>query len=215
MLSSFIPILFTMFIVVDPFGLVPLFIGLTGGLSAAEKDRTIRKAVATAFLVLSLFIAAGRLILRLLGVSPGSFFIAGGIMLFLVSLDMLFGQPKRSKVSDQEKPIVEDSEERSAIAVFPLAIPMLAGPGAITTIILFTSSGSDPLLVMAMLLVAVILTLAAAGFAMKASGIVLKALGRTGVSVIERIMGLLLSGLAVQFVYEGLSKLGMLPGGAS
>lgn len=215
MLSSFFSILFTIFIVVDPFGLVPLFIGLTGRLTPAEKDRTIRKAVVTAFFILSLFIAAGRLILGLLGISAGAFFIAGGIMLFLVSLDMLFGQAKRSKISEQEKPFEEDSEERSAIAVFPLAIPMLAGPGTITTIILFTSSGKDALPVMAMLFIAVIVTLVVAAFAMKASGIVLKALGRTGVSVIERIMGLLLSGLAVQFVYEGLSKLGMLPGGAS
>ncbi len=215
MLSSFLPILFTMFIVVDPLGLVPLFIGLTGRLTPEEKDKTITKAIATAFTVLSLFIIAGRRILLLLGVSPGSFFIAGGIMLFLVALDMLFGKARRSRISEQEKSSEDDFDEGAGIAVFPLAIPMLAGPGTITTIILLTSAGDESAPVMAMLFMAVIITLVFAAFAMKASGVVLKALGRTGVSVIERIMGLLLSGLAVQFVYDGLSKLGMLPGGTS
>jgi len=215
MFLTFLPILFTMFIVVDPFGLVPMYIGLTAHLDSAEKDRTIRKAVVTAFLVLSLFIVAGKWVLGVLGVHPGSFFIAGGVMLFIVSLEMLFGRPTRSKVSDQEHPMEEDGEERTSIAVFPLAIPMLAGPGAITTILLFTSSASPFLPTLGMLFIASFLTLAAAAFAMKASSVVLRVLGRTGVSVIERIMGLLLSGLSVQFVYDGLARLGIIAGGAA
>ncbi len=211
MFSSFFPILFTMFIVVDPFGLVPLYIGLSAHLDAAEKGRTIQKAIVTAFFVLTLFIVAGKFILKFLGVSPGSFFIAGGVMLFLVSLEMLFGRPTRSKISDQEHP--EDEEERTSIAIFPLAIPMLSGPGTITTILIFTSSDAPFLPIALMLLVAVVLTLGAAAAAMKGSTLVLRILGRTGVSVIERIMGLLLSGLAVQFIYDGLSKLGLIAGG--
>ena len=202
-----------MFIVVDPFGLVPMYIGLTSHLSEEEKGRTVKKAVVTAFLVLTLFIVAGKWILGLLSVHPGSFFIAGGIMLFIVSLEMLFGQPTKSKVSKQEKPLDEEDHERVSVAVFPLAIPMLAGPGTITTILLFTSSQLPLLPVMGMLLAAVALTLAAAAAAMRASSLILRVLGRTGVSVIERIMGLLLSGLSVQFVYDGLHKLGILTGG--
>ncbi len=212
MFLSFLPILFTMFVVVDPFGLVPIYIGLTARLDPAEKDRTIRKAVITAFLVLSLFIVGGKWILGSLGVQPGSFFIAGGVMLVIVSLEMLFGRPTRSKVSDQEHP--EEDEDGTPVAVFPLAIPMLAGPGAITSILLFTSSDAPFLPTIAMLFISVVLTLAVAAIAMKASALVLRTLGRTGVSVIERIMGLLLSGLAVQFVYDGLSKLGIITGGA-
>ncbi len=214
MFLTFLPILFTMFVVVDPFGLVPIYIGLTARLDEAEKDRTVRKAVATAFLVLSLFIVGGKWVLGALRVHPGSFFIAGGIMLFIVSLEMLFGQPTRSKVSVHENP-AEDGEERTSIAVFPLAIPMLAGPGAITSILLFMSSDAPFLPTAAMLFVAVVLILAVAAVAMKASSLVLRTLGRTGVSVIERIMGLLLSGLAVQFVYDGLAKLGIIAGGAA
>lgn len=192
-----------------------MYIGLTSRLCEAEKTRTIRKAVFTAFLVLTLFTVAGKWILNLLGVHPGSFFIAGGIMLFIVSLEMLFGRTTQSKVSKQENPRDhgEDEGEPVSIAVFPLAIPMLAGPGTITTILLFTSSQMPMVPVMLMLLAAVVLTLAAAAAAMRASSLVLRALGRTGVSVIERIMGLLLSGLSVQFVYDGLTKLEILKGG--
>lgn len=213
MFLSFLPILFTMFVVVDPFGLVPMYIGLTARLNPAEKDRTIRKAVFTAFLVLSLFIVGGKWVLGALGVQPGSFFIAGGMMLFIVSLEMLFGRPTRSKVSDQEHP-EDEGGDGTPVAVFPLAIPMLAGPGAITTILLYTSADAPILSTIAMLFVSVALTLLVAAIAMKASSLVLRTLGRTGVSVIERIMGLLLSGLAVQFVYDGLTKLGIIAGGA-
>lgn len=214
MLSTFLPILTTMFIVVDPFGLVPMYIGLTSRLSEERKRATIKKAVLTAFVVLSVFIVAGKWLLALLGVSPGSFFIAGGVMLFIVSLEMLFGQPQKSKVSDKETP-ADDADDHADIAVFPLAIPMLAGPGTITTILLYTSSGNDLLPTMAMLFVAVAATLGGAAVSLAASSVVLKALGRTGVSVIERIMGLLLAGLSVQFVYDGLAKLGVIAGGAA
>ncbi len=210
MLSLFIQILFTIFIVIDPFGLVPMYIGLTARLKAEEKKRTIKRAVFTAFMILSLFIVAGKWLLLILNIHPGSFFIAGGIMLFIVSLEMLFGQANRSKVSSNENPLEEDEDERTSVAIFPLAIPMLAGPGAITTILLFTSSTHSLILVMPMLFVAVILTLTAAALSMGTSEYILKALGRTGVSVIERIMGLLLSGLSVQFVYDGLVKLGLI-----
>ena len=206
--------LFTMFIVVDPFGLVPIYIGLTARLDEADKIRTIRKAVSIAFVVLAFFVFAGKLVLSMLRIQPGSFFIAGGIMLFIVSLEMLFGQATKSKVSTQETAAEDDGEERTSVAVFPLAIPMLAGPGAITTILLFTGSEKATPTVLGMLLTSVLLTLAAAAAAMRASSFVLSTLGRTGVSVVERIMGLLLSGMSVQFVYDGLTKLGVLGGAA-
>ncbi len=201
-----------MFIVVDPFGLVPMFIGLSSRLDQTEKDRTIRKAVVIAFLVLALFILAGKALLGLLGIEPGSFFIAGGVMLFIVSLEMLFGQPDKSKVSSRELHAEGHQEVPTSIAVFPLAIPMLAGPGSITTILLYTGSETRLAVTIGMLFVSVLLTLAAAALAMKASSLILRGLGRTGVSVIERIMGLLLSGMSVQFIYNGLEKLGIIGG---
>jgi multiple antibiotic resistance protein len=205
MISRFLPIFVTIFIVVDPIGLVPLYIGLTAHIPAERKKRIITKAVFISFIVLAVFIVLGKWILAVLGIQTGAFFIAGGIMLFLVSLEMLFGRPTQSKVSSRETP----PEDDAGIAVFPLAIPMLAGPGAITAIILITGSADD-LFMPVMLFTAVAATLAAAWIILRASHFILGALGKTGVSVIERIVGILLSGLSIQFIYDGIVKLGFL-----
>jgi multiple antibiotic resistance protein len=205
MVARFLPILFAVFIVVDPIGLVPLYIGLSAHISAPLKKKIVTKAVCISFTVLAVFIVLGRWILAVLGIQTGAFFIAGGIMLFLVSLEMLFGRPTQSKISSQETP----RQDEESIAVFPLAIPMLAGPGTITTIILFTGTGED-LSITVMLFAALLISMASVWIILNASGLILKALGRTGVSVFERIIGLLLSGLSVQFIYDGIVKLGFL-----
>jgi multiple antibiotic resistance protein len=132
-------------------------------------------------------------------------------MLFMISLDMLFGRPSKSKVSERES-----ADEGGAIAVFPLAIPMLAGPGAITTIILYTSSKESdtvPLyLMMIMLFISLVVIFGIVWLVLRASDYIHRFLGETGISVFERIMGLLLSGLSVQFVYDGIVRLGFLRG---
>jgi multiple antibiotic resistance protein len=204
----FLQILLTSLVVIDPLGAVPLFISLTAGFSPAQKRKTIQTAVLTSFIVLAVFILCGRYILRYFGIQPGSFYIAGGILFFLIAIDMLFGQPKRTRTSSEEEEELDD-EAHNSIAVFPLAIPYISGPGMITTIMLY-SSGSYPLVpTTLMLFAAVMISLAAMWLSLSASSLILKWLGKTGVSVIERMMGLLLSGLAVQFVYDGLSKLGV------
>ena len=206
MITRFFPVLFAVFIVVDPLGLVPLYIGITAGIPEARKKRIVTEAVLIAFVVLAVFIVLGRWILTALGIQAGAFFIAGGILLFIVSLEMLFGRPTQSKVSLLETP---EGGEADSVAVFPLAIPMLAGPGTITTIILFTSSG-DELPMTLMLFAALGITMAATWIILRVSRYILRVLGRTGVSVIERIIGLLLSGLSIQFIYNGVVKLGLL-----
>ena len=215
MILAFFPIFFTMLIVVDPIGLVPLYIGLTSRIQPERKRGVIRKAIAVSFLVLLFFVLLGKYILSLLHIDPGSFFIAGGIMLFIIALEMLFGKPSHSKVSEKEhtEPLHYDAK---SIAIFPLAIPMLAGPGALTTIILYagsyTSGGREFSFpeIAVMLIVAIIFVLAIAALALRASDYILRILGETGVSVMERIMGLLLAGLSVQFVYDGIVRLGFI-----
>ena len=194
------------FIVVDPFGIVPFFISLTAGFDARRRRTTILKAAAIAFIVLLLFILAGNAILRFLGIQPGSFYIAGGILLFLVSIDLLFGKPGRTKTSAPEPgaPLAE----RDDVSIFPLAVPMLAGPGTITTILLYVSAGRGAVEI-GVLTACVAVALACAMLTMALSTAFLRLLGRTGVSVIERIMGIVLSGLSVQFVYDGLVRLGL------
>jgi len=204
-----------MFIVVDPIGLVPLYIGLTSRLETGQKNRIIRKAVLISFFVLIAFVLLGKPILALLDIEPGSFYIAGGIMLFLIALDMLFGRPSHAKISEKEhSDAVRD--EGISIAIFPLAIPMLAGPGAITAIILYTGGFSNGSIevslfhVTLMLMVSIVLILGIVWASLRASNLILRFLGETGVSVLERIMGLLLSGMSVQFVYDGIIRLGFL-----
>jgi multiple antibiotic resistance protein len=205
LVSQIVTIFLAVFIVVDPFGIVPVFISLTAGLTAARRRSTILKAVVVAFVVLCLFVFTGSIILRFLGIQPGSFFIAGGILMFIVSIDLLLGKPGRTKTS-------ESAEEREDVSIFPLAIPMLAGPGAITTVLLYVSEDSLPAFIPFVLVGSVALALAIAGLTMTASSFFLRVLGKTGVSVIERIMGIVLTGLSVQFVYDGLLKLGVLAG---
>ncbi len=198
-------IFLAIFIVVDPLGIVPVYISLTDGLSPQKKNKTILTAVTVAFVVLCVFAFSGNAILRFIGIQPGSFFIAGGLLLFIVSIDLLFGKPGRTKTSG-DVPV----PEREDVGVFPLAIPMLAGPGAITTILLYVSQDRSGFALIPILLGSTAIALAFAGVTMRLSAYFLKVLGKTGVSVIERIMGILLSGLSVQFVYDGLSKLRIL-----
>jgi multiple antibiotic resistance protein len=212
MVSAFLPVFFTIFMVIDPIGLVPLYIGITSHILPVKKKQIVRKAILLSFVILVIFVLMGKWILALLHIEPGAFYIAGGIMLFIIAMEMLFGRPTRSKV-DPDRTQEDEHDEGVSLAVFPLAIPMLAGPGAITAIILFTgSTETESLTMMIMLFTALILTLGVTWVVLRASDLILKLLGRTGVSVFERIMGLLLSGLSVQFVYEGLIRLGVLPG---
>ena len=204
--QSIVTIFLTVFIVVDPFGIVPVFISLTGDLSPQRRRKTIVKSVVVAFIVLCIFIFTGNAILRFLGIQPGSFFIAGGILMFIVSIDLLLGKPGRMKTTGEEY-----GEEREDVSIFPLAIPMLAGPGAITTVLLFAGEDRFSAAIMLPVLTgAVALSLACAGLTMFLSSYFLRVLGKTGVSVIERVMGIILTGLSVQFVYDGLLKLGVL-----
>ncbi|OHD67552.1 MAG: hypothetical protein A2177_12280 [Spirochaetes bacterium RBG_13_68_11] len=211
-ISGIVTTFIAIFIVVDPFGIVPFFISLTAGFDARRRRRTILKAGAIAFVVLLLFILAGNAILRFLGIQPGSFYIAGGILLFLVSIDLLFGKPGRTKTSPQEAgqaTALSVQVEREDVSIFPLAVPMLAGPGTITTILLYVSAGRGAVEI-SILTACVAVAIACAALTMSLSAAFLRVLGRTGVSVIERIMGILLSGLSVQFVYDGIVRLGLL-----
>ena len=203
--GQIVTIFLAIFIVVDPFGVVPVFIALTSDFPARKKRLTIRKAVIVAFAVLCVFIFTGNAILRFIGIQPGSFFIAGGILMFIVSIDLLLGKPGRTKTSGEEH-----GEERDDVSIFPLAIPMLAGPGTITTILLYVSEDRAPGFMLPVLVGSVVLALVLAGVTMQLSSFFLRVLGKTGVSVIERIMGIILTGLSVQFVYDGLLKLGVL-----
>ena len=192
----------TLFVIIDPIGLTPLFAALTQG-DGAERRRGIAvRACGIAFVVLAVFAVFGEAVLGFVGISMPAFRIAGGVLLFLTALDMLFERrtQRREDRADQE-------EDRPDPSVFPLAIPLIAGPGAIATVILL--SGRHPGLGG----VAATLTVAAAVLGLVfalflTAGWLERLLGRIGINVVTRLLGMLLAALSVQFVLDGLKAYG-------
>lgn len=209
MIEEFLPVFLTMFILIDPLGVSMVYLSLVNGthLNRQEERLVAFKAPTIAFFVLTMFIFFGRQLISALGIQPGSLYVAGGILLFFVAMDLLFGKAKRTTETRKDAGEYDGTE----IAIFPLALPLLSGPGAITAILIFTSEHSGSLRFTLTLLAVVALVLFTAMITMLGGRFVRKILRRTGVTVIERIMGILLSGMSVQFVYNGIERLGLIP----
>lgn len=193
----------TLLVVVDPLGLAPLFVGLTRGRSAAYmRDAAIRGTILGAA-ILFLFAFVGQTLLGALGIGFPAFRIAGGALLFLLSLDMIFGRPSGVRRTAEEG---EEAAERGEddIAVFPLAVPLIAGPGSLTTVLLYTGGGGtvEVAAFLGVLLVILLMTLTSLLLAPR----VMKAFGETGTNVLARVLGVLLAALAVQFVLDGIKQ---------
>ncbi|ABG03922.1 multiple antibiotic resistance (MarC)-related proteins [Rubrobacter xylanophilus DSM 9941] len=189
----------TLLVVVDPPGLAPVFAALTGGYPAKRKRETALRGALLGAAILLGFALAGDVLLGALGISLAAFRIAGGILLFILALDMVFSSPRglRSRtVREQE----EDHYDHD-ISVFPLAIPLIAGPGAIATVLLYTGGrGALELAVFVGVLLAVLLlTLASLLLASRIMGL----LGETGANVLSRVLGVVIAALAAQFVLDG------------
>ena len=193
----------TLFVTIDPPGLAPVFVGLTLGLSGAAKREIAWRACVIAFAVLAAFALGGRTALEALGISIPAFRIAGGLLLFYVSFDMLFalrGERKREVASDA----VAVDHIRN-VAAFPLAIPLMAGPGAITAIMLLSGRAAGDWRALAGLLaVAAAVTLLSLAVFLTAERVT-QALGVAGASVLTRMFGLVLAAMAVQFVIDGVA----------
>jgi multiple antibiotic resistance protein len=185
--------------VVDPVGAVPGYLAMTEGDDAAKRRRTAWKASIAAGLVMAVFAAAGNFIFRVLGLTMHAFQVAGGLILFLVALDML-----RAQRSTQEQP-EELSEGRSKddVALTPLAIPMLAGPASLSTVATLMSRAQNPAQA-AIVYLAIALAALVTGFTLQLAAPLHRLLGKTGIHVLTRVFGLLLAAIAVQFVLEGL-----------
>ena len=198
----FIKALVALFTVIDPVGLVPVVLALTSGLKPEERSRVVTRAIIIAAGVIAVFAVLGQAIFASLGVTPAAFSIAGGVLLFLVAIDMLFGRQSGARETPRE---ARDARTREDVSVFPLAIPMIAGPGTITTVILLVDgSGSGPLQWLA-IAVAAVLTLIAAWIAMSISTQIQKRVGTTGILVLSRVLGMLLAAVAAQFILNGIT----------
>jgi multiple antibiotic resistance protein len=189
------------FVVVDPLSLIPLFAGLTRGASARYQKKMAAKASVIASVICVLFALAGARFLDIMGISLSSFRIAGGTLLFLIALDMVFARPSGTRSTTTEQ---EEAKKREDISVFPLAFPFIAGPGALATILLAAGEvGARPLLI-AGLLGVVGLVLLVCWILMLATPRLMKVLGVTGANVVSRLSGVILAALAVQFIVDGI-----------
>ncbi|RMD48570.1 MAG: MarC family protein [Alphaproteobacteria bacterium] len=206
MLADLVTAFVSLFVVIDPIGLTPLFLALTPGASPAARRAIALRAGLIAAVILTLFGLAGEALLGAVGISMAAFRVAGGLLLFLTAIDMLF--ERRTERRERQG----ESAEFPDPSVFPLATPLIAGPGAIATMILLTGrSGGDWLWTLTVLgVMACVIALCVVLF--MGSGILERILRRTGVLVVTRLLGMLLAALSVQFVADGLADFGLLPG---
>jgi multiple antibiotic resistance protein len=189
------------FFVIDPLANVPIFLTITAGDSIEQRRRTAVRAAFAAWVTLCTFAVAGGLIFKAFGISLGAFKIAGGIMLLLMSIDMMRAQPSRTRTSEEEQ---VESQSRDDVALFPLAIPMLAGPGAIATVMVLMSRAAwEPVPTLAVF-AAVTVTCLATWLLMRYAAKVGDKIPKTLLRAFERIMGLLLAAVAVEFIAGGI-----------
>lgn len=197
LITSFV----TLFVIVDPIGLTPVFLALTQGMSTAKRRSVGLRACFTAAFLLALFAAFGESLLGFVGISMAAFRVAGGALLFLTALDMLFERRTKRRQDQGDEGEVEDP------SVFPMAMPLIAGPGSIATIILL--AGQRPGIEGFAMVVTVMLAVLAVMVTMfMASGLFERLLGKTGINVITRLLGMLLAALSVQFILDGLKDFG-------
>jgi multiple antibiotic resistance protein len=194
----------TLFVTIDPPGLAPLFMVLTAGRSIAERRAVAIRATLIAAVVLVAFALVGEPLINVLGISLPAFRIAGGLLLFVIAFEMVFGRREERK-SATAQTVVERDDLRN-VAVFPLAIPLIAGPGAISATILLASQAPDASGT-AGLIALIVLMIGACLIVFLAADRIERALGDTGRIVVSRLLGLILAALSVQFVADGVTAI--------
>jgi multiple antibiotic resistance protein len=190
--------------VVDPIGLVPIYLAMTAGDSPEKMRRTALRACMVAGGLLLFFAVFGGLIFKVFGVSLGAFRVAGGILLLITALDMLRARPSETRTTPREQ---HEGVEKDDVALVPLAVPLLAGPGAIATAVVLMSRGGDSLLTGVPVLLAIVLTFGVSYLTLRGASLVQRVLKQSGVAVLERVMGLILAAIAIQFIADGAKDL--------
>lgn len=203
-LTFYISAFVTLFVVIDPIGLAPLFVAITQGMTGHERRAIALRASGVAIGLLTLFGLFGESVLGFAGISMAAFRIAGGMLLFLTALEMLFERRTKRREDQAE-------DDRPDPSVFPLATPLMAGPGAMATMILLTGDVRGDLAGMAGVLGVMVAVIGVVLLLFLAAGLLERALGRTGINVVTRLLGMLLAALSVQFVLDGLRDFGLAP----
>ncbi len=203
--TEIVKIMIAFLVLINPFSALTLFLDSTRGYSMVDRRRFARISSLTVFITIAFFTIAGESLLKALGISVGSFQVAGGVLVFLIAINMMNGEGNPVK-PDQENVDIDDSVESigsTAAAVVPLAIPMMVGPGGISTVIIYSAQVSNwqqkLAIIIAGLLIAVFCYLA-----LMAAGRLSRLLGDTGLNIISRIMGMLLAAVAIEILVSGI-----------
>ena len=201
-LYFYLAIVATLFAIVDPIGTLPFYVSLTQGFSSADRGVIVQRCCIVLGSVLAVFALVGRFLFMLFGFTLYAFEIAGGILLFYVAFDMLRGEITKVRLSAEDR---EDAiARRDEVSVVPLGIPLLAGPGAISTVMIFEGSAPDTLLATIATFVAIGVTTVATFFILRYGPRILDSVGRVGIMAMTRVLGLILAAVGVQFVINGI-----------
>ncbi len=196
----------TLWVVIDPIGTIPVFIAVTAAMNATARRKTALIASATSAGVLLFFLLLGQILIDALGISLLSFQVAGGIVLFLFALTMIFGEPKPES-DKQTAELDADLDDGPSVAVFPLAVPSLASPGAMLAIVLLTDNTSVPIADQAITAVVMLSVILIAYFCMLAAGPIIRAIGNSGAAIVSRVMGMILASVAADLVIGALLEI--------
>jgi multiple antibiotic resistance protein len=201
--TDFIKLTVALLAIVDPFGSVPVFLSITAGYTQVERRRVTQVVAITVFCVLGVAALIGTQVLRFFGISIPSFLIAGGILLLLMAISMLQARESGIRQTPDE---AAEAAERDAVAVVPLGIPLLAGPGAISTMIIATHQ-SESYIHHLLLLIPAALIAVAVWSTFSAATRISERLGKTGMNIITRVMGLIIAAIGVEYIYRGMIEL--------
>lgn len=200
--DSFTSALVTLLVTLDPIALAPVFLSLTHGMSASERKQVALRACLIAFVILAFFCLGGEVLMRALGISLPAFRIAGGLLLFWIACEMVFEKRTERKAHTAETAITKDHIRN--VAAFPLGIPLLAGPGTITVAILYAGQAQGSYAHTGTLLVTLVVSVFCCFLTFLAAPQVARMLGVTGNIVMSRLFGMILAGMAVQFILDGI-----------
>ncbi len=188
---------------INPLGVLPMFISLTHDFSAQQKQRAIRTAALTVVTVVAVSALLGENIIRFFGISTASLQVSGGLLILLMALNMLNAQPGGTKTTVEER---DEAEHKDAIGVVPLGIPLLTGPGAMSTVIVMAHNAKKPMDYAAIIGSGVVIAMLV-WLTLQMAQPIARTLGRTGINIATRIMGLLVAAVAVEFIVDGLTAM--------
>jgi multiple antibiotic resistance protein len=195
---------FALFAIVDPVGVIPIFLMATQGYTLAQSHNAARVAALTVLGVLTLFIFVGEPVLMFLGIRLAAFSVAGGLLLLLLALSMVQAHVSPQRQTEDE---AAEAEEKDSVGAVPLGVPLLAGPGAITHVIVAAGAAEGNVLQQGLLLIPVALVALSVWLAFRAAPMITRRLGRTGIHVVTRLMGLIIAAISIEMIASGLGTL--------